>query len=53
MHNFPYKYKKNYAMKRFNTEENKVFPERIEKFNFRKNKLDMINGNKSIEKDKE
>ena len=53
MHNFPYKYKKNYAMKRFNTEENKVFPERIEKFNFRKNKLDMINGKKSIEKDKE
>ena len=53
MHNFPYKYKKNYVMKRFNTEENKVFPERIEKFNFRKNKLDMINGNKSIEKDKE
>ena len=53
MNNFPYKYKKNYVMKRFNTEENKVFPERIEKFNFRKNKLDMINGNKSIEKDKE
>ena len=53
MNNLPYNYKKNFTMKRFNTEENKVFPERIEKFKIKKNKVDMMNGNKSIEKDKE
>ena len=52
MNNMPYNYKKNFTMKRFNTEENKVFPEKIEKFNFGKNKIDVQNGDNALEKDK-
>ena len=53
MNNMPYNHKKNFTMKRFNTEENKVFPEKIEKFNFGKNKIDVQNGDNALEKDKE
>ena len=52
MNNLPFNNKKNYTMKRFNTEENKVFPQRIEKFKFRNNKLNMSNGDNTFEKDK-
>ena len=52
MNNLPFNNKKNYTMKRFNTEENKVFPQRIEKFRFRNNKLNMSNGDNTFEKDK-
>ena len=48
MNNLPFNNKKNYTMKRFNTEENKVFPQRIEKFKFR----NKSNGDNTFEKDK-
>ena len=48
MYNLPINNKKNYAMKRFNTEENKNFPERIQKWKIKNNKFSDL---KSIEKE--
>ena len=45
MTNLPVKNKKNYAMKRFNTEENKNFPEKIQKWKTKNNKINMLNSN--------
>ena len=41
MTNLPIKNKKNYAMKRFNTEENKNFPEKIQKWKTKNNKINI------------
>ena len=48
MYNLPINNKKNHAMKRFNTEENKKFPERIQKWKIKNNKFSDL---KSIEKE--
>ena len=45
MSNLPIKNKKNYAMKRFNTEENKNFPEKIQKWKTKNNKINILNSN--------
>ena len=45
MTNLPIKNKNNYAMKRFNKEENKNFPEKIQKWKTKNNKINMLNSN--------
>jgi hypothetical protein len=45
MTNLPIKNKKNYAMKRFNTEENNNFPEKIQKWKTKNNKINILNSN--------
>lgn len=52
MNNLPFNHKKNYAMKRFNTEGNKVFPNRMQKMKIEKNKFGFPNQANIFEKEK-
>jgi len=52
MNNLPFNHKKNYAMKRFNTEGNKVFPNRMQKMKIEKNIFGFPNQANIFEKEK-